>query len=130
MAGFHSLLWLSSIPLCVCVCVCVCVCTHIHGFPGDSVIKNPPANAGDTGLILGSGRCPGEGNGNPLQYSCLGYLMDRGAWRATVLSVTRVGHDLATKTIHTHTHTHTHTHIISSLSTHLLRLLISISHCK
>ena len=44
------------------------------GFPGSTVIKNPPANAGDTGdvgLIPGLGRCPGEGNGNPLQYSCL-----------------------------------------------------------
>ena len=42
-----------------------------RGFPGGSVVKNPPANAGDTGSIPGSGRSPGEGNGNPLQYSCL-----------------------------------------------------------
>ena len=49
------------------------------GFPGGSVVKNPPANAGDLGLIPGSGRSPGEGNGNPLQYSCLGNPMDRGA---------------------------------------------------
>ena len=48
------------------------------------VVKNPPANAGDAGLILGSGRSSGEGNGNPLQYSCLENPMDRGAWRATV----------------------------------------------
>ena len=41
------------------------------GFPGGSVFKNPPVNAGDVGLIPGSGRSPGEGNGNPLQYSCL-----------------------------------------------------------
>ena len=41
------------------------------GFPGGSVVKNPPANPGDPGLIPGSGRCPGEGNGTPLQYSCL-----------------------------------------------------------
>ena len=54
------------------------------GFPGGSVVKNLPANAGDTGLIPGSGRSPGEGNGNPLQYSCLGNPMDRGAWRAAV----------------------------------------------
>jgi len=50
--------------------------------PGGSVVKNPPANAGDTGdagSIPGSGRSPGEGNGNPRQYSCLGNLMDRGA---------------------------------------------------
>ena len=46
-----------------------------------------PANAGDTGLIPGLGRFPGEGNGNPLQYSCLGNLTDRGAWRARVHGV-------------------------------------------
>ena len=57
---------------------------HILGFLGDFVIKNLPANAGDTGLIPGSGRSPGEGNGNPLQYSCLGNAMDRGAWQDTV----------------------------------------------
>ena len=54
------------------------------GFPGGSVIKNLPANAGDMGLIPRWGRSPGEGNGNPLQYSCLGNSMDRGAWQATV----------------------------------------------
>ena len=54
------------------------------GFPGGSVAK-----AGDTGLIPGSGISPGEGNGNPLQYSCLGDPMERGAWRATVHGVTR-----------------------------------------
>ena len=48
------------------------------GFPSGSVVKNPPANAGDTGLISGSGRSPGEGNGSPLQYSCLENSMDRG----------------------------------------------------
>ena len=46
------------------------------GFPGGSVVKNLPANAGDTNLILGSGRSPGERNGNPLQYSCLENPMD------------------------------------------------------
>ena len=53
------------------------------GFPGDPVVKNLPANAGDTrdmASILRSGRCPGGGNGNPLQYSCLENPMDRGAW--------------------------------------------------
>ena len=57
------------------------------GFPGGAVAKNPPANAGDSrdlGLIPESGRSPGEGHGNPLQYSCLGKSMGRGAWRATV----------------------------------------------
>ena len=58
----------------------------ISGFPGGSAGKEPACNAGDTidmGSIPGLGRSPGEGNGNPLQYSCLGNLMDRGAWRAT-----------------------------------------------
>ena len=54
------------------------------GFSGGSVGKNPPANAGDMGPIPGLGRSPGEGNGNPLQYSCLGNPMDRRTWRATV----------------------------------------------
>ena len=53
------------------------------GFPGGSVVKNPPANAGDVGLTPGLGRSPGVGNGNPIQYSGLGNPMDRGAWRAT-----------------------------------------------
>ena len=57
--------------------------------PGGSVQKNPPANAGNTASIPGSGRSPGEGNGNPCQYSCLGNPMDRGAWRATVHGVTK-----------------------------------------
>ena len=55
-------------------------------------VKNPPANAGDTrdvDSILGLGRSPGEGHGNPLQYSCLKNLLDRGAWRVTVHSVTK-----------------------------------------
>ena len=58
-------------------------------FPGGSVVKNPPANAGDVGLIPGSGRSPGGGNGNPLQYSCLENPMERGAWRATVYGVAK-----------------------------------------
>ena len=60
-------------------------------FPGDSEVKNPRANAGDTGdtgSIPGLGRSLGEGNGNPLQYSCLENPMQRGAWRATVHGVT------------------------------------------
>ena len=58
------------------------------GFPGGSV-KNPPANAGDVGSIPGAGRSPGEGNVNPLQYSCLENPMDRGAWQAIVHGVTQ-----------------------------------------
>ena len=52
------------------------------GFPGGSVVKNPPASAGDMGLIPGSGRSPGEGNGNPLQHPCLGNPMDKEARQA------------------------------------------------
>ena len=59
------------------------------GFAGGSVVKNPPTNAGHTGSIPGSGRSPGEGNGNPLQYSYLGYSMDRGAWWAIVHGVAK-----------------------------------------
>ena len=61
------------------------------------MVKNLPANAGDAGSIPGLGRSPAEGNGNPLQYYCLGNPMDRGAWWATVHEVARVGHNLVTK---------------------------------
>ena len=54
------------------------------GFPGGTVVKNPPTYAGDVDLIPGLGRNPGEGNGNPIQYSCLENSMERGTWRATV----------------------------------------------
>ena len=57
------------------------------GFPGSSVVKNPPANAGDMSSIPGSGRSSGEENGNPLQYSCLENPTDEGAWLATVHGV-------------------------------------------
>ena len=60
-----------------------------QGFPDGSVVKNPPANAGDAGSIPGSGRSPEGGNGYPLQYSCLENPMDRGAWRAIVHGVTK-----------------------------------------
>ena len=52
--------------------------------PGGPIGKNPVANAGDPGSIPGSGRSPGDGNGHPSRYSCLGNPTDRGAWRATV----------------------------------------------
>ena len=58
--------------------------TILGGFPGGSEAKNLPANVGDMYLILGLGRSLGEGNGNPLQNSCLRNSMDRGAWRAIV----------------------------------------------
>ena len=65
-------------------------------FPGGSVSKEPACNAGDagdTGLIPGSGRSPEGGHSNPLQYSCLENPMDRGAWRAIVIDSQRVRHD-------------------------------------
>ena len=80
----------------MCVCVCVCVCMH-RIFPCSSVSKEFACNVEDPGSIPGSGRSPGEGNGNPLQYSCLENPMDRGAWQATVHGVIRVRHNLATK---------------------------------
>ena len=57
--------------------------------PGGSVVKNLCANAGDAGLVPGSGKSPGEGNGNPLQYPCPENPMHRGAWQATVHGVTK-----------------------------------------
>ena len=55
----------------------------------NSVVKNLSANSGDVSMILGLGRSPGGGNGNPLQYSCLENSMDRGAWQATVYGVAK-----------------------------------------
>ena len=70
------------------------------------MVKNPPVNAGDMGLISRSGRSPEGEHGNPLQYSCLGNLMDRGAWRAIV----QRGCKESDMTEHEYTHIHTHTH--------------------
>ena len=104
LLSFHFLLCSNSLVF-VYVCVCVLMTkdmavklkhlqysfNRVHwkiwGFPGGSVVKNLPANAGDQGLIPGSGRSPGEGNGNPLQNSCLVNPMDRGAWWDTVHGV-------------------------------------------
>ena len=65
-------------------CVDLISFIHLEGFPGSSDGKEFPCNARDLGSISALGRSPGEGNGNPLQYSCLENPMDRGAWRATV----------------------------------------------
>ena len=70
--------------------------TLLKGFPGGSVVKTLPFNSGDAenvGLILGSGRPPGVGNGTPLQYSCLGNPMDRGACLLQSMGSQTVGHD-------------------------------------
>ena len=83
------------------------------------MVKNLPANAGDTrdvGSIPGSGRVPGEENGNPLQYSCLGNPMDRGAWWATVHGVTK-SQTWLSLCVCARTHTHTHTQV--NIYTHM-----------
>ena len=75
---------------------------HMSGaFPMAHQVKNPPAKAGDTGSIPGSRRCPGEGNDNPLQYSCLENSMDRGSWQATIHGVAETD---TTERTHIHTH--------------------------
>ena len=66
-------------------------------FSHSSVSRESACKAGDLGLIPGSGRSSGEGNGNPLQYSCLENPMDGGIWQATVHGIARVGHNLVTK---------------------------------
>ena len=80
--------------------------SHSFGLLGSPVVKNLPANVGHVGLIPGSGRSPGEENGNPLQYSCLENPVDRGAWRATVhgsaKSQTQLSHCTETNTITSH----------------------------
>ena len=67
------------------------------GFPGGTVVQNPPANAEDVSSVPGSGRSPGVGNGNALQYSCLENSMDRGTWQATVHGVTNSQTQLSDK---------------------------------
>ena len=123
--------------VCVCICVCVCLRDATFGirfragrviktdsrmlgqiyicisaanmsFPGGSVVKNSPANAGDSrdaGSIPGLGISLGGGKGNPLQYSCLENLMDRGVWQAIVHGVAKSWTQL---NVHTHTCTCTH----------------------
>ena len=72
-----SMVWLGYCSSAEHVCLCLLtICMSYLCSPGGSVVKNPPANAGEVGSIPGSGRSPGEGNGNPLQYSCLKNPMD------------------------------------------------------
>ena len=78
------------------------------------MVKNPPANAGDAGdagLVAGSGRSLGGANGNLLRYSCLENSTDRGDWRLKSMGWQRVGYKLVLT--HTHTHTHTHTELVN-----------------
>ena len=72
-----------------CLSVCLDDSTYYKGFPGGSAVNSMPANSGDVGLIPGLGRCLGERNGNPLQYSYPGNPMDRGALWATVHGVAK-----------------------------------------
>ena len=65
------------------------MCLTCVELPGSLLVKNLPANEGDSGSISGLRRSPGEENGNPLQYSCLGNPMDRGTWWATVHGVSK-----------------------------------------
>ena len=98
MVGWYdcaSLFYLKTVFL---VCKAMFLFTH-STFSCSSVSKGSACNAGDPGSLPGSGRYPGEGNGNPLQYSCLENSMDRGGVRATVHEVARVGHNLVTKAI-------------------------------
>ena len=73
---------------------------YVMGYPHGSVINNYPPSAGDLGSIPGLGRSLREGNGYPLQYSCLENPMNRGAWQATVYGVAKIGHDLVVSTFH------------------------------
>ena len=78
----------------------MCPSRRMQGFPGGSVAKEATFSeleAGDMGLIPGLGRSPGGGHGNPLQYSCWGNPMDRGAWWATVHGVSKTGLKLLSK---------------------------------
>ena len=79
---------------------CIIPSLQVGAFQMALVVKNLPASAGDirdVGSIPGLGRSPGEGNGNPLQYSCQDNRVDRGAWWVKVHGIVKVGHDLATK---------------------------------
>ena len=89
-------------------------------------VKNSPANAGDVGSIPGSGRSPGEGNGNPLQYSCLGNPMDRGAWKAIVHRVQKSFTRLQrlSSSIYTDTYKCVITHACTYLHTYVLYVLM------
>ena len=85
----HSRMYISSKNTCFIHLYVACLYIYIQGFPGGSVVKNQPDSIGDVGFIPGLGRSPGEGNGKPLQYSCLENPMGRGAWQAAVHGVSK-----------------------------------------
>ena len=76
------------------------------------MVKNPPANAGDTGLIPGSGKSPGEGNGNPLLYSCLGILLTEEPGGPQSMGLHRIRHDLVTKQQQYNKNNHNHLNFV------------------
>ena len=91
-------------------------------FSGGAVVKTPPANAGNAGLIPGSGRSPGVGNDNPLQNSCLENPMDSGAWQVTVHGVAKSQTPLSM-----HACTDKHDNPLKYLKITIILLLISLS---
>ena len=104
-------LWQCNSSLCLPPSSCghfLCVCmsfsvSFVFTFIDVGIIQESACSAGDLGSIPGLERSPGEGNGNPLQYSCLENFMDRGAWRATIYGVTKVKYDWVTNTSLLHT---------------------------
>ena len=88
----------NSSSLCLPSCTSIFIYLFVPSFPGSSVGKGSACSAGDLGSINGLGRSPGEGNGKPLQYSCLENLMDRGACGLQTMWSKRGGHDWTTKT--------------------------------
>ena len=93
--GCHFLL--QYVYMCVCICICICICICVYGLPWWLSGKESACNAGDLGLIPGLRRSPGEGHGNPLQYSCLENPMNREAWWATVHRVSQLDTSETTK---------------------------------
>ena len=89
MSGACWILKEQCLPWTVAALSSLAVVVILMGFPGGSVLKSPPANAGDAGSVLGLGRSTGERNGNPLQSSCLENSMDRRAWWGAVHRVAK-----------------------------------------
>ena len=99
----------SETIICVCVYIYICIYIHIQGFSGGLDGKKSACKAGDLGSIPGSGRSPGKGHCNQLQYSCLENPKDRGAWRATVRGVAKS----QTQMSDFHSLTHTYINVIN-----------------
>ena len=101
-----------------------------EGFPGNSKGKESACSAGDLGLIPGLARSSREGNGNPLQHSCLENPTDRGAWQATVHGVTKSQTWLSDSHTHTHTHTHTEWHVCERVSVIMIIIMFLVVEIK